>query len=403
MSKSLFTSLLAASALAANCTVLVGSGGRRFEPTTCTANPGDFINFEFRSGGHNVVQGPSASSCSFLAGGYEFPANANDGATTPSGSRASYRVPATGPLYFFCDPHCFGGMRFQVQVVPAVTTNVPVTTTVAPVTTTVAPVTTTVAPVTTTVAPVTTTVAPVTTTVAPVTTTVAPVTTTVVAIPTPTPTKFIQVARSFSYRGFNTRREIYYGEKVVISFPASSSRNSFVEAAGPGTCTPKVGGFRLDSTVGVATNVELSLKGLETGGTLYFINANTCSSFSGRGSVVVTPPTRHTVIVGGDANGENLGNYFTPGITKVKLGDIVNFKFPIKKHNVIQSDATNACVPLPNGFQYYPTNTTLSFDYIVGPSYINKKHYFYCGPHCDSTQTPSDINIDNMVGILDLA
>ena len=112
---------------AATFDVKVGVGGNTFSPNLLDVAVGDEINFIFAAGdAHNVIQSDSKGACtaSALATRFRFP---------PTGladlnAAFKYVVPAgQSKIWFYCGPHCAGGMVGQFNVGGGATPSVAVT------------------------------------------------------------------------------------------------------------------------------------------------------------------------------------------------------------------------------------------------------------------------------------
>ena len=103
-------------ATAVTHTVVVGSGGFRFNPSSLTIHAGDTVEWTWASSTHNVVSG---SGCS--ANGEFCSPNDTDCARAPlSGNGTKYRHTFTteGTFPYFCSLHCGSGMVGTITVEP---------------------------------------------------------------------------------------------------------------------------------------------------------------------------------------------------------------------------------------------------------------------------------------------
>jgi plastocyanin len=94
--------------------VNVGQGGFNFVPATVSIAPGDTVQWNWSSGGHNVISGSACTANNVFCS----PSNMNCGAAPLSNMGAVYsRVfPSAGTFPYFCNPHCGFGMTGTVQV-----------------------------------------------------------------------------------------------------------------------------------------------------------------------------------------------------------------------------------------------------------------------------------------------
>lgn len=105
--------------------VLVGSGGKTFDPPSVNAKPGDVIMFEFRAGNHTVTQTSFTDPCvpfvnaTSNARGFDSGFMAFD-ASTGMLPAWQLRVLTTEPLWVACmaEGHCQSGMVFAINPTP---------------------------------------------------------------------------------------------------------------------------------------------------------------------------------------------------------------------------------------------------------------------------------------------
>ncbi|EJD44179.1 hypothetical protein AURDEDRAFT_114428 [Auricularia subglabra TFB-10046 SS5] len=102
--------------------VLVGNGGKTFDPPSVNAKPGDVIMFEFRGGNHTVTQTSFTDPCvpfvnaTSSARGFDSGFMAFD-ASSGMVPAWQLRVLTTEPLWVACmaEGHCQSGMVFAIN------------------------------------------------------------------------------------------------------------------------------------------------------------------------------------------------------------------------------------------------------------------------------------------------
>ena len=93
-------------------TVAVGGTGNRFEPQNTNVEVGDVVIFQFRTNTHNILQSDTQGGCtkSTNPAAKQFPASG----LAAQGQTWTYTVapltPTAKGIWFYCAPHCKGGM-----------------------------------------------------------------------------------------------------------------------------------------------------------------------------------------------------------------------------------------------------------------------------------------------------
>jgi len=347
-----------ATAYAATFTVTVGANGRRsFVPAITDVQVGDIVTFKFAAGGHNVIQSASASSCAAAPGAFfAFPSASSFGST---GSSYNYTVvaPTSGEsLFFYCRPHCQGGMIGQLRVKPATKPNQ------------------------------------------------------IIEVGregntfTPARTR-VRLGETVTFYFPAVKHDTVQSDQQFGCLPATQSKgfafkptstdllafNYTVVAPGNGAssiffyCTPHCTANMFG---------QLDIIDLESTVSVPVATSTTIAVPTPTVPVPATKPVQ-TIEVGRTGNRFGYVNPSTP--VKVKAGDVINFQFfSSTRHNAVQSDKRGSCTESVQvgHFRINPTSTQLSFNYTVMPPANGATSiYFFCGPHCNG----------GMVGQLDYA
>ncbi|KAG8731036.1 hypothetical protein FRC12_019932 [Ceratobasidium sp. 428] len=108
---------------AANITVVVGgSGALTYTPSNITAQPGDFVEFEFHDKNHTVTQSTFADPCTPFKNATTGEAGLDSGYQAVAAGSTQFpvwtiQIAEVSPIWMFClqGKHCANGMVFSIN------------------------------------------------------------------------------------------------------------------------------------------------------------------------------------------------------------------------------------------------------------------------------------------------